>query len=338
MIKKSEDKVRIGLIGYGAWTRGAYVPAIKRDGRANIISIAAPSLKTRNIAQKELGYKIETFERYEDLLGRTEVDAIMLAVPDFMHETALMFVLKTGLPVLFEPPISDKRENIISALKQLLASPQITQPDLEFRYMPIINRIADIIKKGIVGNIQNITVELESSWGPIPNYDLCNVNHLATWYVDMINNIIDAKPNRILVIDGYGTPGRRQSHNLAVLDYGNILGTFKVNITSVGELKIVIEINGSDGDIYIDILTGNFSYRNHNNPKLLKESCPAIQPYADWPGMHEGFSAFIDDVILGKQRKTIDKETTAQLHLVGLAAEASKDSGNWADIMSVDNL
>ena len=39
--------LRVGLIGYGSWTRMAYVPALRQDGRARIVSAAAPSAATQ---------------------------------------------------------------------------------------------------------------------------------------------------------------------------------------------------------------------------------------------------------------------------------------------------
>ena len=41
--------LNVGLIGYGnsTRTRMAYVPALRRDGRAHIVSAAAPSAATQ---------------------------------------------------------------------------------------------------------------------------------------------------------------------------------------------------------------------------------------------------------------------------------------------------
>ena len=46
--------LRVGLIGYGSWTRMAYVPALRQDGRARIVSAAAPSAATQQRIHAEL--------------------------------------------------------------------------------------------------------------------------------------------------------------------------------------------------------------------------------------------------------------------------------------------
>ena len=39
--RHGQDMIRVGLIGYGSWTRAAYLPALRRDGRATVVSAAA---------------------------------------------------------------------------------------------------------------------------------------------------------------------------------------------------------------------------------------------------------------------------------------------------------
>ena len=58
---------RVGLIGYGGWTRMAYVPALRRDGRARIISAAAPSEATQQRIRAELGDEVAVFASAADL-------------------------------------------------------------------------------------------------------------------------------------------------------------------------------------------------------------------------------------------------------------------------------
>ena len=59
---------RVGLIGYGGWTRMAYVPALRRDGRARIVSAAAPSEATQQRIGAELGDEVAVFAGGRSLL------------------------------------------------------------------------------------------------------------------------------------------------------------------------------------------------------------------------------------------------------------------------------
>ncbi len=103
--------IRIGLIGYGKWTRNAYLPALKRDGRAVVTSAAARSESTCRMIENDLGPDVSVFEGFEGLLEGPELDAVFIGVPDFLHESALTAVLDSGLPALYEPSM---RLNILT--------------------------------------------------------------------------------------------------------------------------------------------------------------------------------------------------------------------------------
>ncbi len=329
--------IRIGLIGYGSWTKDAIIPALNRDGRAEIISAAAPSPDTRDYITKIYGLDIHVFQGIQELLAGPEVDGIMIAVPDQMHEETLSVALESGIHVFYEPPISDTRKNLIPMLKKLLAAEQITFADLELGLIPAVDCASELVRKKIFGKVEMAEIYLRSGWGPVSNYDLCNFNHLCTWYVDVLNRILNNEPKRVLLMDGTGTPGRRQNQSVGYLDYDGVWGSLRSNISSVGPLEIKIEINGEDGDLLIDLLTGQIKYRSKKEPDWKSESYPAILPYADWPGMHESVAAFLDAVEIGYSTINNAKKV-AKLQMVGIAAEESKDSGSWEEVQDISVL
>ena len=55
----TEITFRVGLIGYGNWARMAYVPALRRDGRAQIVSRYAGQPEA---IQKALPYRDDLTE------------------------------------------------------------------------------------------------------------------------------------------------------------------------------------------------------------------------------------------------------------------------------------
>ena len=325
------SELRLGLIGYGAWTRDAYIPALQYDGRARLVSVAAPSADTRDRVRSEIGSEVHVYEDIERLLEGPTLDAVMIAVPDSAHENNLLAALDSGLAIFYEPPITDRRQRILPVMSRLLAAKQVTFADLELGLIPAVSRAARLIQMNKIGQTQTASIRLQSGWGPVAGYDLCNFNHLCTWYVDVLNRILKGRPRRVLVLDGWGTSGRRQNHSIGLLDYDRVWGTVSANIASVGELEIKVEINGDDGDMIINIVTGEIRYRTRRAPNWSVEQLPAVSPYASWPGMHESVSTFLDAVEKG-QAATNNALAVAQLQLVGLAAEESKDSGTWAEV------
>ena len=329
--------VRIGLIGYGGWAREAYVPALKRDGRARIVSAAAPSKGTRLRIRSDLGSDVAIFEGPEELLNGPPIDAAMIAVPEAVHERALGAGLDAGVAVFYEPPLAATPERMRPMLARLLKAHQVTHADLEIGFTPVVARAAERVRSGIVGEVQTVSIRLQSNWGSDPEADLSTIDHLAPWYVDGLNCILGATPKRVLVLDGHGLPGRGQRHSLGHFDYDGVWGTFQANIGGVSELETHIEVNGDDGDILVDLFNGELRLRTRVESDWSVEQVLATEPRAGWPGMHECVTAFLD-AITGVRPNRTNAQMVAQLHLVGLAAEASKDSGTWAEIEDIASL
>ncbi len=325
----AEPSLRVGLVGYGAWTRSAYLPALRRDGRARPVAVVARSERSRQLARAELGPDLLLAGRLEDLPDAAGLDAVMIAVPDAMHEAVLRTALQGGAAVLYEPPLTDQLAHVEPMLQRLLASKAVTYADLELGFIPAVARAAEIAAAGDLGALQTAAIELRADWGPVPNYGLCNVDHLCTWYVDVLNRLVGSTPSRVLVLDGHGVPGRRQNRNIAHFDYPGVWGTLDVDIASVGNLAITVRIDGSDGDLFADLLTGEVRWRNRSRRAWVHEQCPALQPYASWPGMHECVSSFLDAVEQGGGIVN-DARRVVLLQRIGLAAESSLDSGTWA--------
>lgn len=330
-------KIKIGIVGYGSWVKDAYIPGLRHDGRAEIVGISARSEATIKSIKKDFGNSVDIYKGYEDLLASTKIEAVMIAVPDSVHAEAITAALASGKALFYEPPIAHTRELIPKLIKKLLEAPQITHADLELALVPAVIKASQMIEKQTIGNIQTASIRLQSNWGPDPNQDINNIGRLSVWYTHVLNVLLGSKPKRVFIMDGYGTEGRRQSQSTGFFDYNGIWGELKVNIDSVEELTINIEVVGHNGDIQIDVLTGEMIIRTKRNPQWEVKLLPAIQPYADWPGMHESISCFLDAVESGLP-SFANASVVANLHLIGLASEESKETGTWAKVKEINQL
>ena len=345
----------VGLIGYGNWTRMAYLPAMLRDGRARIVSAAAPSAATQQRITSELGPEISVFSNAADLLNGPPVDAVFIAVSDAAHEEALTAALDAGVPMFYEPPLANRRQRIRPMVARLLKAPQVTHADLEIGFIPVFIEAARRVRDGVIGQVHTASVRLQSNWGADPEADLSTLNHIAPWYVDTLNRILDATPSRVLILEGEGLPGRAQRQCQGLYDYGGTWGTVQVNLGCVVELETTVEVNGEDGDLVVDLFSGELRQRTRGQSDWSVEMIAESEPRAGWPGMNECVALFLDAVNgepladtayedsdvdalrakLGTGPLPADAKSVAQLHMIGLAAEASKDSGGWAEVEAI---
>ena len=116
--------------------------------------------------------------------------------------------------------------------------------------------------------------------------------------------------------------------------------------------------NGEDGDLIVDLFSGELRQRTRQQSEWSVETVAESEPRAGWPGMNECVATFLNAVVgepltetessnaeVGRVREALgagplpaDAPSVAQLHMIGLAAETSKDNGGWAEIEEIDAL
>lgn len=134
-----------------------------------------------------------------------------------------------------------------------------------------------------------------------------------------------------MLFDGYGSSGRMQPISTSVYDYNGIWGIFNANIGRKDGVSLTIEINGNKGDININYFTCEMSYQSITDSKPTSKIYKPLEPYADYPCMRESITAFLDAVISNNINCGNAKDV-AQLNLIGIATEESKDTRNWVNI------
>ena len=255
------SSIRVGLIGYGGWTRLAFVPALRQHDRVRIVSAAAFSENSQDRIREELGPDVAVYGGFEALLDGPALDAVMMAIPDAIHEAAMNAVLDAGVAAYYEPPLAGSPDGIRRILKRLVAAGQVTHGDLEIGYASVVLRAAELLRQGAIGVPQTVHLKLRSNWAAFGGPDLCLAHHLGPWYVDGLNTIIGRPPGRVFVMDGHGQPGRRQFHSLVQFDYGGLWGTIHLNIDSVDTLETTIEVTGDEGDLSVDYFRNTIRLR-----------------------------------------------------------------------------
>ena len=103
-------KINISIVGTGLMGL-QHIKAITKSKKANLHSIVDISKNATSLSKK---YKVPLYSSVSELLRSKNLDAVIVATPNQLHEKHTVSFLKNKIPVLLEKPISD---NIISAKK-----------------------------------------------------------------------------------------------------------------------------------------------------------------------------------------------------------------------------
>ena len=316
----------------------AFVPALRQHDRVQIVSAAAFSEASQERIREELGPDVHVYGGFEELLSGPELDAVMMAIPDAIHEAAMDAVLDTGVAAYYEPPLADRPDGIRRMLQRLVTAAQVTHGDLEIGYASVVHRAAELLRSGAIGTPQTVHLNLRCNWAGYDGPDLSLAHHLGPWYVDGLDSIVGRSPRRVLVMDGHGQAGRRQFHSLVHFDYDGLWGTIHLNIDSVDTLETTIEVTGDDGDLLVDYFRNTIRLRTKTEPEGKEIRVEPVMPVVGgWPGEAESVADFLVAVEKGTPNRT-DASMAAGLYLTGLAIERSKETGGWVEIEEVAGL
>jgi len=161
----ANDHIQIALIGAGGQGQGdtfhaTHVPGVK------LMAVADCSDSRRAHCQERFGADVQTTRNYHEILARPDIDAVIIATPDFWHKTAAVDAMNAGKDVYLEKPMihlySDGPEIIETARK----TKRILQVGSQ-RVSSIIHKKGqELYKAGALGQL----VAVESWWDRTP-YD-----------------------------------------------------------------------------------------------------------------------------------------------------------------------
>jgi myo-inositol 2-dehydrogenase/D-chiro-inositol 1-dehydrogenase len=197
------DKVKFGLIGYGAWG-GHHARAIEQNPRAQLRAVAARSNATLERACNEVP-SATLYTDYQKMLAREDLDAVVVVLPTDLHYEASRAVLESGRHLLLEKPMALTLEHCDALTALAAETGKLLAIGHEFRLSSLWGKVKQIIDSGAIGDPLYALIELwrrpyrqgSNGW----RYDINRVGNwileepihffdLARWYFQTIGDPI----------------------------------------------------------------------------------------------------------------------------------------------------
>ncbi|WP_149244426.1 Gfo/Idh/MocA family protein [Dyadobacter sp. 32] len=173
----ANDLVRVGIIGFSDRFRSSLAPSFGDHAKKlNFEFMGVSDIWNRRRAEaaeymKGKSYASNQFvqaRNNEELLGRKDVDAVIISTADFQHALHCAEAVKSGRDVYVEKPFAESLADAKAVMKAVDASKQIVQVGSQRRSAPNYHAAHDYIKSGKFGDITTV----EMTW---------NVNQPGRW-------------------------------------------------------------------------------------------------------------------------------------------------------------
>ncbi len=154
----SEQPVRFGLVGFGAWGQH-HAQSIAAHPEAQLVAIVAPSHASRAAAAKAHP-QAKIFSDHRAMLAETKLDLVDVVTPSDTHCDIALAALDAGAHVLLEKPMALSIVDCRAMVQRARARGKHLAVGHEFRLSSQWGEIKRLIEGGVIGEPQYVLVEL----------------------------------------------------------------------------------------------------------------------------------------------------------------------------------
>jgi len=149
--------IKVGIVGLGRMGKLHLMNCIKIDG-VEVVAAADSSKKALRKA-KSLGVN-GIYADYHDLLNHSsEIDAVVISLPNFLHFESIKLALEAGLNVFVEKPMANTVEECREIVRLAEKSDGKFMTGHVMRFKSAVKKMKEKVDRGIIGSLEVVTIE-----------------------------------------------------------------------------------------------------------------------------------------------------------------------------------
>jgi predicted dehydrogenase len=159
----------LGIIGAGAVSELQHFPGIRVDPRAELVAVCDPNADLLKRRGTQWGCTA-TYADYRPLLARDDIDAVIVATPNFTHVEIAMAALAAGKHVMCEKPLGTSAEQVRLLYQTAQGSGLVHMTAFTYRFAPSMRYLRHLVRSGALGQPRHFRSQRfldwpETSWG-----------------------------------------------------------------------------------------------------------------------------------------------------------------------------
>ncbi|MBM3759388.1 MAG: Gfo/Idh/MocA family oxidoreductase [Acidobacteria bacterium] len=246
---------RIAVAGCGAIASHFHIPILAANPRCRLVALAEADT-ARHASLKLLAPNATIFESWQQLLEKTDLDALVICLPPALHALCGLAALERNLHLYIEKPLAATTadaEALAAASKPNL----VNRIGFNFRFHPTIVALRDQLRAGRIGppSILRTTFTTrgahQANWKLAPNSGGGVLLDLATHHIDLFRFLFDEPITSISAIHQGNIPHTALLH---CQNQSGILmeGTFSLNTTDTFRLEALGPQGSLSFERYLD--------------------------------------------------------------------------------------
>lgn len=167
----STGRVRFGVIGAGAIAQLAHLPVLAKMRGAELVALCDnDGPKARALADR-FGVP-DVFTDIDELLEFDELDAVVVATPNHLHEPHVLSALAAGLDVLCERPLATSAKGVDRILNAAAKAGRKVVVANNHRFRSDVQALDRFLRGGELGKLQGVRAGWYQPRGSIEGWRL----------------------------------------------------------------------------------------------------------------------------------------------------------------------
>ena len=334
------DKVRIGMIGAG-FSAELHADANSRNPRAEVVACASPD--RQGLEKFAARWEIpKIFTDHRAMLELKDIDMVTIGVPNFLHCRMVLDAAGAGKHVVIEKPLA---MNLAEA-DQMIAACRTADVKLMYAedlcFAPKYVRAKRIVDEGGIGKVFHIR-QLEKHFGPHSDwfwdmersgggalFDMgCHGTECARWILHKppVKSVIASMNTYV-----HASRTRGEDDSTAIIEFeGGAIAVIENSWAKRGGIEDALEIHGSDGVIYCDLVRGSslltysehgYGYAVEKAPDTKGWTMPLFDEWWQY-GYPDEMAHFVDCVLHDQQPQETAEDGRAVLEVMFACYESA---------------
>ncbi|MDA1044703.1 MAG: Gfo/Idh/MocA family oxidoreductase [Verrucomicrobia bacterium] len=329
--------LRIGIVGCGKISTVEHGPALSRLPGVRLVAFCDLVESKRQHFRDTFAPDAALFDNFEDFLN-AELDAVVIATPNYLHCPMALAALKTRRHVLCEKPMAGilaDAKRIVSAARK---ARRIVHVNQSFHYLPTYATVADLVQKGRIG--KPLHVRCIRAGGATPDVAW---SPGATWFMskeaqgglifDIGVHMADLMQWCAGPIDSITSILETRTENVDVPDHAVALFRFANGATGVLELSWTMPFGADLFEIYGTLGRIRIGFTEKPIELITKENGAQTKSYPEnLSGIPSSHQSFVD-AILGKHPThtpaELGRDAVALCEAISKSGETGKSARVW---------
>jgi len=260
----SEMKLRVGICGAGSIIDNP-IEALRRQDEAEVIGVSSRTLKSAKRAARRYG--VRAFADHQTLLNAPDIDAVIVATPNYQHCALTLAAIATGKHVLVEKPLA---MNLAEGRRMNAAARRAGVHLLYAEQLPLAPKfvhLRELARAGAFGEIYMVR-QIERHAGPHSPWFFSKreagggaLMDLGCHSLSVVLDIMGDRPiERVAAVTRTFAPTRGDVDDFVLLRLefaGGAVGIVEADWCHQGGMDSITEVFGSTGNGCADLMKGS---------------------------------------------------------------------------------